>query len=188
MTRTDRAAVLRGAGIVATAVLALRVAPLIVRRVQDLRLRTLAQIETVARTRSAVAAAASLRDSLPGVLGRVVALAPQLVDGRSRAEAGAALASWLSTTASRSAVRLRGVEPVPDSGKDLVNPVRVRAEIEGDVNGIAAFLLATESGAPLLTVENLAVAALDPASPPSGAEVLRVSFEVSGWYLPGDRP
>ncbi len=167
-----------------TAVVVLRILPWTVRAVGDLRETARQRVETLARARAVLATAPALRDSLSRSLGGIVALAPRLVDGRSGAEAQATLAALVSVAASRHALKVVRLDPLPDSSAGVFQRVTLHAELEGDVLGLTRFLRAIETGDPLLTLPALTVLAPDPEPQPGAPEVLRIEATVAGLYLP----
>lgn len=184
MTPRDRRALIWGGAAMVGAMLVLRVVPWTVRAVAALRVEAVERVQTVARANDVLAAAAATRDSLAQILGAVVALAPRLVDGRTAADAQASLSGLVSLAASRHALRIRRLDPLPDSTADGVfNRVAVHVELEGDVAGLARFLGAVEKGDPLLTLPALSVQAVDPVGRPNTAEQLRIEATIAGLYL-----
>src|SRR5881394_2547215 len=125
--------------------LVLRVVPWAVRVVATLRVETIERVHTVARANDVLAAASATRDTLAQTLGAVVALAPRLIEGRTAAEAQASLSGLVSLAASRHALRVMRLDPLPDSSAEGVfNRVAVHVELEGDVVGLTRFLGAVE--------------------------------------------
>ena len=185
MTPRDRRALIWGGAAVIGAVLVLRVVPWVVRGVAALRAEASERVETVARAQEVLAAASATRDSLARTLGAVIALSPRLVDGVTAAEAQASLSGLVSLAASRHALRVVRLDPLPDSAGDgAFNRVAVHVELEGDVWGLTRFLGAVETADPLLTFPALSVQAVDPAGRPNAAEQLKIEATVAGLYLP----
>jgi hypothetical protein len=185
MTPRDRRALVWGGAAVLGAVLVLRVVPLTVRSVSALRTEAREGVQTLTRAGEVLAAAPATRDSLAQVLGAVVALAPRLVEGRTAAEAQASLSGLVSLAASRHAMRIVRLDPLPDSAGDgAFNRVAVHVELEGDVSGLTRFLGAGETGDPLLTLPALSVQATDPVGRPNAAEQLKIELTIAGLYLP----
>jgi len=107
------------------------------------------------------------------------------VDGRTAADAQASLSGLVSLAASRHALRIVRLDPLPDSAGDGVfNRVAVHVELEGDVTGLTRFLGAVERGDPLLTLPSLSVQATDPVGRPNAPEQLKIEATVAGLYLP----
>jgi len=173
--------------VLAVAVVA-RALPPVARWVSALRERAAAEGEAAARARGLVAAEPALRDSLQAALAEVVGLAPLLIEGTTRAEAAASLAAWISSASAQHRLRVRRVESLPDSARGPISRIGVRAELEGDVAGLAGFVRAVEHGTPLLSILEIGIAALDPLSPPSQPEVLRVDVVLGGLFLQRDSP
>jgi hypothetical protein len=185
VTPRDRRALLVGAGAILSAVFLLRVLPWAVRTVATLRAEAADRVQTVARANEVLAGAAAVRDSLAQTLGAVVALAPRLVEGRSAADAQASLSGLVSLAASRHALRIVRLDPLPDSSGDGVfNRVAVHVELEGDVAGLTRFLRTIETGDPLLTLQALSVQATDLAGRPNAPERLKIEATIAGLYLP----
>jgi len=151
------------------------------RAVGHLRDEAVEQSGTVARARDVLSRTPLVRDSLSAVLAAIVGLAPQLVDGHSAADAQAGLSGLLTLAANRHNLKIVRMEALPDSGAGVFSPVRVHAEVEGDVRGAAELLRSIETGDPLLTVTSLAITAPDPATT---VEVLHIEIDVAGYYLP----
>lgn len=186
MTSRDRKALLLGGGTVALAILVLRVVPWAIRGVAHLRDQAGERQATAARAAAMIAGGAATRDSLSLILAAIVALAPDLVEGRSTAEAQASLSGLVSLLANRNSLKVLRVDALPDSTLGVFSRVGVHAELEGDATGLAGMLRSLETGQPLLSVPTLALTAPDPAS---RAEALHIEVDVTGLYLPrGERP
>jgi len=185
VTPRDRRALIWGGAAVLGSLLVLRVVPWTIRAVAALRAEAAERVQTVARANEVLAGAPATRDSLAQTLGAVVALAPRLVDGRTAADAQATLSGLVSLAASRHALRVVRLDPLPDSASDGVfNRVAVHVELEGDVAGLTRFLGAVEKGDPLLTLAALSVQATDPIGRPNAPELLKIEATVAGLYLP----
>jgi len=185
MTSRDRRAVLIGAAVVVAAALLLRVVPAAARATSALRERATQRLGALARAREVVRESPAARDSLAAALAGMVALAPKLLEGRSRAEASASLASVVSLLAGRSGLKVLRVAPGADSAGGIVQPVRLQAEFEGDIGGLTRFLAALESGQPLLSARSLGVTAPEAVPRPGAPEALRIEVEVAGWFFSG---
>lgn len=184
MTPRDRRALVLGAVTVLGAVVLVRGLPATLRFWHTLRQRTARQVETARRSRAILAAQPAIRDSLTVVLGKIVALAPQLVEGRSSAEAGASLSGLLSLAASRHELRMVRLDPLADSSAGVLRRIQAHAELEGDVRGLARLLKAVETSDPVLDVVSLEISPADPFSSATTAEVLHIELTVSAYYLP----
>lgn len=184
MTPRDRRALLYGGGAILGAVFLLRALPWAVRSVGALRAEAAERVETLARADELLAGAPALRDSLTRALGALVALAPRLVDGHTGAEAQASLSALVSLSASRHALRVVRLDPLPDSAAGPFGRVALHAELEGDLAGLTRFLKSIEIGDPLLTIPDLSIQAPDPVGRPTAVEQLKVEATVSGLYLP----
>jgi len=183
VTARDRKALIGGAGVVLTAVLLLRVLPAGLRGVAAAREHAADRLSTLARSQDAVRQMPALRDSLALALAGVVALAPRLLDGRTRAEATAALAALVSLQAGRNGLKVLRLAPTADSAGGILQPVQAQAELEGDAAGLTAFLAAVERGNPLLSIPTLAITSPEVVARPGSPEVLHIEVEVRGWFL-----
>jgi len=188
VTGRDRRALARGATVLIAAVLLLRVVPAGVRVVGSARDRTTDRLLAQARAETLVRQMPALRDSLVTALAGVVSLAPQLLDGRTRAEASATLSALLSLQAGRSGLKVLRVAPTGDSSRGILQPVAVQAEFEGDAAGLTAFLATVERGNPLLSVVTLAITSPEVVTRSGAAEALHIEVEVRGWYLARTEP
>jgi hypothetical protein len=168
---------------VLAAILLLRAAPAGVRGVASARERAAERLSTLARARDAVRQISALHDSLAVELAHVVELAPRLLDGRTRAEASAALAALVSLQAGRSGLKVLRLAPSPDSSGGILQPVQAQAELEGDAAGLTAFVASVERGSPLLSLRTLAITAPEAVPRSGAAEALRIEVEVRGWFL-----
>jgi len=188
VTPRDRRALFVGGAVVCGALAVLRVLPWTVAAVGRLRERTTQQFAAASRARVVLAAAPATRDSLARVLNAIVALAPQLVDVHSAAEAQASLSALVSLAASRHGLTVARLDPLPDAAAGVFRRVTLHAELQGDVAGLAGLLRAVETSEPLLSVVSLAVSAPDPYAHPHTPEVLQLEIDVSGYYLPRGSP
>jgi hypothetical protein len=131
---------------------------------------------------------AILADSLRTTLGQFLAAAPRLIEGRTQAEASAALHHLVRSRAEASGLAVRRQEPVADSARGTFQRVQTSADLEGDVRALARFLLAIEGGTVLLTIPTLAVTSAEPGERPGMPEVLRIQLDVRGLYIPREAP
>jgi hypothetical protein len=184
VTARDRRAVVGGGAVVLAALLLLRALPWAVRSVTTLRVRVREQQASLTRAEEVLAREPAIHDSLTQVLGRIVALAPRLVDGGTSAQAQAGLASLVSLAASRHQLKVVRLDPLPDStgGRSPFTRVALHAELEGDIAGLTRLLRDVETSDPLLTVMSLSVLAPAPAVPHT-AEALRLELDMAGLYL-----
>ena len=180
----DRRALIWGVSIVAGGWIALRGGPATVRAIRELRDRTSVQVEMLARVEDVVLLGPVVRDSMAEAFRAIVALAPDLIDGEVSAEAQASLSALLSLTASRHALKVVRSDPLPDSAAGPFRRVTLHTELEGDLNGVTGFLGALETHAPILTVSALSLETSDPLAHARMPEVLHVTMDVSGYYLP----
>jgi len=184
VTLRDRRALVLGGTVVAVAVGFLRVLPWGVRRVVTASVELRERSRLLEHARADLAAAGELRDSTAVLTRGLVALAAKLLAGNSAAEATADLSGRLNLAASRSQANLERLDSVPDSViAGRLRRLSVHVALECDVRGLAGLLHAVETGDAALTVVDLQVAAADPASGGSQAEVLKVEITVAGWYV-----
>ena len=139
-----------------------------------------------ARARAAVRALPALRDSAAARGGRLVALAPAVLDGGSAASAGAELASLVSGAATRAGVQLGAVQlsPPDTAARTVFTRVRVRTDATGDLPRLLRFMQALEGGPALLSVREWAVAQPNAGGPAELPEALRLELTVEGLAAP----
>jgi hypothetical protein len=99
-------------------------------------------------------------------------------------EATAALTGQLTALAEHYRVRLDRTDAVPDSltVHDLER-VTIRSAIEGDTRGTLDFLGALATALPVLSLDEVRVAAPNPGSAGTAPEILCTELTVHGWYL-----
>lgn len=183
MTSRDRRAVVFGSVLMATAFLALRGIPHGIHMYRAVRERLADQVAMLERAQEVVGGLDATRDSVGRAAAALVALAPKLVGGKSPGEAGGSLAAVVSLAAQQHDLALVTVDPQPMVGQGLFAPVSVRAQLEGDVTGLARLLAEMETGEQVLSVRSLAVQRLEPAPGDGGAARLRIDLEVLGWRI-----
>jgi type II secretory pathway component PulM len=183
MTARDRRAIVVGAAALAAALFFLRVLPPGLRAAAAWRARASERQEMLARTHGLLATIPHLKDSLAELLPKVVALAPDLVEGRTPAEASAGLTSLVGFGAGRHNLRVVQIDPLPDSVAGAFGLVAVHAELEGDISGLSRLLRVIETGGPLLTVVALSVDVQDRGPRKDGPEALRLELTVAGYYV-----
>ena len=184
MKPRDRKALGRGLLTVLATWTLVRGVPAALRAVAGLRGKAEGQVETLARVEDVLMRAPAVHDSLGETFRAIVALAPDLVEGEGPADAQASLSALISMAASRHALKLVRVDPLPDSAVGPFHRVSLHAELEGDVSGVAALLSTLESGEPMLTVSALSLETPDPLPHPRTSEALHLSVDVAGLYLP----
>lgn len=184
MTPRDRRALIVGAGVAATALLALRGVPWVVGDLQARRQRLVARQVLLARTQAQIRDAEVLGDSAPVIERRLVALAPHLLAGHREADAVADLSGRLSAAAANQRVRVIRTAPVPDTVRvGRLRRVTLQASLEGDARGTLGVLARLERGPAAIAVADLRLTALDPASPVTAPEVIAEDVVIRGWYL-----
>jgi len=184
MTTRDRRALIMGASFLVLAWIGLRGIPAGLRLVKGLQIAAQERAATLARARAVLATTPADHDSLVNVLSAIVALAPELVDGTTAADAQASLTAWVSATASRHRLKVLRIDPLPDSSAAVFGRVAVHGELEGDVRGLAHLLRAIETQNPLLSVSALSVDAGDPIGHRGAPESLHLEATIAGFYLP----
>ena len=187
MTPRDRRALRLGFAAVGLA-LAARLGVIAAARVWDARERLDARVELLARMRADLREAPRLQDSAEAVRRKIGGLAGEVLAPGTEMEAAASLSSLVSMAADRGHLRVSRSETMPDSARaGPARRVSVRASLESDTGGLVGFLSALASGAAVLTVGELSVAA-DPPPSPSAPELLHTDVTVRGWYLPRAEP
>lgn len=188
MKPPDKRAIKLGGASVVVAVLALRVGPWGARAYAALSEQARVSVLAANRAQGVLADGPAIRESLAQTLAAVVRLAPQLVEGRTGAEAAATLTGLVAVAANQHALRVVRLDPAPDSGGGIFARVAVRAELEGDTRGLGRWLHAIEAGDPVLTVPRLQVSALDPTNANGTVERLRIEATITGLYWPRPAP
>lgn len=184
MSARDRRALTLGALAILAAVLGLRGMPWVWGWVSRSQAELAARRELLAVAETDLGALSELQDSAKQLTDGVVGLAPSLLSGASQSEAAAALSGHLSHLALTHSAKLERTDPVPDSsGAGDLGRVTMDGVFESDVRGLAGLLAALASGQPVTQVTRLRVTAADPATPPRGAEILRIEVRVQAWYL-----
>ena len=183
MKARDRRALLWGLGAVVGGVALLRGVPVAIRGVKELRERTIAQRVTLTRVEDVIVRGPWVRDSLALAYQEIVALAPDLVDGETPADAQAGLSALFSLEANRHALKVVRLDPLPDSAAGVFHRVALHAELEGDIGGVTGLLGTVETTEPLLTVSSLSIGTSDAVPHPRTSEVLHVTLDLGGYYL-----
>ena len=184
MSANDRRAVAWGGAAILSTVLMLRVVPWGMRSVSALRHSAVEQRTLLAQARLVLRNRHAVRDSLARAFASIVALAPKLSEGRTAPDAQAALSSLVSLAASRHALKVLRLDPLPDSTLGVFTRVALHAEFEGDLGGVTRLLRAVETASPVLSVSSLRLSATDPIARAGTPEILHVDLNVSGYYLP----
>lgn len=189
MTVRDRRALLVGGAVVLAGILLLRVLPWTVRSALAAEVGLRQRAALLARARADLAEASVLRDSAVHLGQAIVGLAPKILSGNSVAEAVADLSGRINLAASNHQAKLERVDPVPDSGvAGRLRRATLHTTFECDVRGLVGVLQALEVGKVALSVRELLVTAVDPASVDKHAEILRVELTVTGWFLESREP
>src|SRR6185312_1248848 len=141
--------------------------------------RTAARDDLLARN------ARAIHDSLAARRARLAVLAPAWLSGESPAAAGAGLAAIITRAATDAAMALGALDLHTDSvAQSPFVLVRVRANVTGDIQGLATLLAALDRGPVTLNVASLDVQAGDPAAPPQRAEVLHADLTIEALWRP----
>jgi len=184
VTGRDRRAVLFGGAIVLGSVLLLRVVPGGVRWMLASERELGQRAELLGHARAELAQAGALSDSAARITRALAGLAPKLLVGSTRAEAGADFAGRLSLLAARHQVKLERVDQLADSAAaGRLRRIAVRVTLESDIRGIFGLLQALASGDAPLSVEALRIVAPDPGGTGAGPETLKGELSLTGWYL-----
>jgi hypothetical protein len=184
MTPRDRRALMIGAATLATAWLALRAIPWAVRDLHARRERLVGREELLVRTRAEIRDVQALGDSAAALQHQVVALAGSLMSGRLESDALADLAKRVSVVAADQRVRVLRTVAVPDSSRaGRLRRATVQTSLEGDARGLLGALARLERASAGLTVADVRLTAVDPASASAGPEIIAGEIVVWGWYL-----
>ncbi len=182
-TPTNRRRLVRMVGAVVALLLAGQVIPRSVGAVVHSRDLVLEQRQLLARRRADLASLDRLADSARVVQASVLALAPRILAGSSAAEAGDDLAARAALAVTRSAGRVLATEALTDSTvAGGLARAAVRLRFEGDGRVVVGTLRALEREAVVLALEDLRLLAVNPGSPATEPEVLRVELTLRGWY------
>jgi threonine dehydrogenase-like Zn-dependent dehydrogenase len=186
ITARDRRTLAIGAGAIGCLLTIARGLPAWRSWLSDGRAAAAEQIRAAQEADALVSEAGAMRDTLAARNARYVALAPMLVSGDTPAEASASLASVMSSAASGAGVKLGTVQlrPAADTGaRRTFVRVGVRADVVGDIAGIAALLASLERGPIRLRVQDVTVTQPDAASPRDRVEALHAEITIEGLAL-----
>ncbi len=184
LSAAERRTVLVGVSVMATAWVLLKATPVAYRWQRNQRARA-AQVEmTLQRAREAIVAEPVARESLAARGRRLVALAPRVFGGATAAQAGAELSSWVGGLADARGVRIARQSLEADTVAAPFRRLALRLDAEGDITGVAGWLSQLEAGGKLVTIEQLAISALEPAAPTSQPERLRAELVLIAWNAP----
>lgn len=136
------------------------------------------------RGRVEIAGAAALEDSGAVLSEALTNLAPRLLNGATRAEAGADLGNDLSMAAGDHVLIDRIEQETASAGAGGLDRVTFRVDVESDLQGMTAFLTVLARGPAALVVNELRLVTRDPASGDDRPETLTGELRVAGWYLP----
>lgn len=179
LSARDRKVLTIGVAVCTLLVVSTRGVPALVRWTRTARANAEALSAEAARATRSVAGGAAIRDSLASAKARYIGLGPRFLEGETTAGAGSALASIVSTAAAAANVRMGSAQIHTDTAKaEAFTRVSVRADLTGDIRGIATMLAALERGQTLLAVRELSITQPDPAAGDDRAEVLRADLVV----------
>jgi len=140
---------------------------------------------TAARDQALARNARAIHDSLAARRARLTALAPTWLGGDSPAAAGAGLAAIITRAATDAGVTLGTLDIHSDSaGQMPFVPLRVRASVSGDIQGLAMLLAALDRGPVAISVASLDVQGGDPTAPPQRPEVLHADLTIEALWRP----
>jgi len=184
MTARERKAIRIGA-VVVLAAIALKAGPALIQAVATAREQLAARHELLQSYHAILSDTAVIADSVEKLGREVVTLAPDILSGDSESEAMAALTGQITHLATAHRLRLEAVIRAPDSARaGSLHRVTARAELQGDVRGIAGITEALRNSQPLVVPVRLEV--LSPATPSIGAESLLVKLTLQGWFQEKD--
>jgi hypothetical protein len=183
----DRRALLLGGAVVMATWIATRGMSSLLHRHEELRARAEVALVELQRSRELVAEEPLALEALADRARELVAWAPRLVAGATPAEALAELSSYMSGLAAQHRVRLVRLDPSADSASGPFARLSLRLEAQGDIRGLAGWLVAMEEGERLLAVREIALSAPEPAAPSAQPEVLRAEIVIEGWAAPQER-
>ena len=180
----DKRVLAIGASVCLTLVVAARGVPALRGWTRDARASAAQLAAEMANAQRSLVRAKETHDSLKARGARYFALGPRLLDGKTAAGGGGALASLVSDAAAEANLRLGSIQVRQDSaGASAFTLVAVRADLTGDIGGIAAMLATLERGPALLAVRELSITQPEPAAGDDRPEALRVALLVEGIML-----
>lgn len=148
---------------------------------RDARGLAAGMVAEVARSEATARSLEEKLDSLEARKSRFLELAPLLLDAESPSKAAGALTALVSGAAQAAGVRVATIRVNIDTVDNaLLRRIRVSAEFEGDVRGVATMIAALERGPELLAIRELTITQRDPAGPPDRPETLGVLLQVHG--------
>lgn len=180
----DTRAMIVGAAVILVALVAARGAPALSGWTRRQEQRAVRSSIDLADARSAIALAASLRDSARAGRSRVASLDSAFVTGNSVLRGAANLASELSENVEVVGARVDALQA--DSVADAssaVRRVRVRGSVSGELATLMQFIMLVETGPRLLVISDLALSRREAASA-TQAERIQANFVVEGLVRP----
>jgi hypothetical protein len=168
--------------VVLVAVVGLKAAPVAMARERALREHVQRRQREVASIREDLGAVGALEASAANVRRQLLALAPRLLSAPTDAEGDAALSVLVRAMVERVGASVERVATLPDSS--AVGALRrhaLRMELETDAEGFEALLRAIAGSTTLLEMDSLRLAAVEPGSPVTQAERLKIAMVVRAW-------
>lgn len=176
--RDRRTLTIGGAVILAILILG-RLAPAAIRFIQDQTATDDRLLLEHARAIEEAKSLPELRDSMHARRLRLGEEFPTLLHGNGDAALVAALVAEVNEEASDNAVFVSSIEAHANTTSHLpFTPVNARAEIVGDVRGIAGLLSAIESSDTRMRITELSLTQSDPAAAPAEVELLHATLSI----------
>jgi hypothetical protein len=183
----DQSVLAIGITVCAALIVGTRGLPALLRWTRDTRASAAQLGAEVARARESIARSRETRDSLAVCNERYLAFAARLLDQQTAAGAGGSLASLVSEAAATSNVRVGTVQIRADTTNvNAFMHVTVRADLTGDIRGLARMLATLENGETLLAVRATSISQPELGTGDDRAEVLRAELVVEG-LMPSTR-
>ncbi|HEX6616910.1 MAG TPA: type II secretion system protein GspM [Gemmatimonadales bacterium] len=160
-----------------------------VSELRDLRARTARERDLLVREQDLLAALRTYPARLTLAETALLRTAPRLFAGSDLATASAELSNHVTSLAYRHRVFVQQSETrAPEEAGAVVVSLRVELRALGDLEGIAAFLHALETGSKLLSIESLTLRPAERVNPAEGEdeEVLALAAVIVGYALTGE--
>jgi hypothetical protein len=187
LSARDRKVLALGTIVCATLIIGTRGLPALLRWTRDTRASAAQLGAEAARARTSIARSKETRDTLAARNVRYLALAAHLLEQQTPVGAGGSLAAIVSDAAAASNVRVGSVQIRADTTNvGAFMNVTVRAELTGDIRGLAGLLSAIEQGQTLIAVRALSISQPEIGAGDDRAEVLRAELVVEG-LMPSTR-
>lgn len=180
----ERRAILIALGVIAAAWLGTRGLPSVLRAARDAQARRSGAGELLVRARQTIAEDPVARDSLASLARRLVGTATMLFGGGSAGESVAEFSALVTGLAERNGLRIVRQDAQPDTGQAPFQQLRLRAEAEGDLVGLAGWLAHLEEGPKLIVVRSLSLSGGSGPAPSSHPERLRIQVDLVSFASP----